>query len=558
MKKLINDPAAVVPEMLEGLVRLNPGLALLEGQTVVIRAGGPAEGVALISGGGAGHEPAHAGYVGPGLLHAAVVGDVFTSPSTDAVLAAIRAVAGPAGALLIVKNYTGDRLNFGLAAELARAEGIPAEVVIVDDDVALAGGDDTAGRRGIAGTVLIHKVAGAAAAAGGDLTTVKQAAEAAVAALGSMGVALTACTVPAAGKPGFTLGDDEIELGLGIHGEAGTRRTAMAPADALVETLLRQIMTQKALARGSRVALLVNNLGGTPAMELAIVARHALAVLEAVGIVVERVWAGTFLTAIEMAGCSLSLLALDDTRLAHLDAAASAPAWIAGQAPQPVRRQGVAAEPVTVVGTASPTFAAVLRAVCAALSAAEPKLTAMDQVVGDGDLGISLARGAAAILADMPGYDLAAPPQALKAMSATLRRALGGTSGPLYAVFLLRAARTLEAADVVDAAAWAEAFAQGAVAIGELGNATPGDRTMLDAMVPAAEALKAALAQGQDLPAALARSVSAAQDGTARTAAMAPRRGRSSYLGDRVAGHPDPGAEAVAIWLAAVIDGIGA
>ncbi len=425
MKKLINDPAAVVTEMLEGLVRLSPGLALLEGQTVVVRAGGPATGVALISGGGAGHEPAHAGYVGPGLLQAAVAGDVFTSPSTDAVLAAIRAVAGPAGVLLIVKNYTGDRLNFGLAAELARAEGIPAEVVIVDDDVALAGGADTAGRRGIAGTVLIHKVAGAAAAAGLGLAAVKQVAQAAVADLGSMGVALSACTVPAAGKPGFTLGDDEVELGLGIHGEAGVRRIPIAPADALVETLVARIVEQKGLLRGSRVALLVNNLGGTPAMELTIVARQALALLETQGIIVERAWAGTFLTAIEMAGCSISLLALDDARLAWLDAPATAPAWVAGQAPQPVLRQRVAAIEAATIGTPSPAFEAVLRSICAALTAAEPKLTAMDQVVGDGDLGISLARGAAAILAEMLGYDLARPAATLKALSATLRRALG-------------------------------------------------------------------------------------------------------------------------------------
>ncbi|WP_158804950.1 dihydroxyacetone kinase subunit DhaL [Acidisoma sp. L85] len=552
MKKLINSPATIVPEMLEGLVRLNPDLALLEGQMVVVRAGGPAEGVALISGGGAGHEPAHAGYVGPGLLHAAVAGDVFTSPSTDAVLAAIRAVAGPAGVLLIVKNYTGDRLNFGLAAELARIDGIPAEVVIVDDDVALVGGADTAGRRGIAGTVFIHKVAGACAAAGLDLAAVKQAAQAAVTELGSMGVALTACTVPAAGKPGFTLGEEEVELGLGIHGEAGVRRTAMAPADQLVETLLRQIISQKSLVQGSRVALLVNNLGGTPAMELTIVARHALAVLEAEGIVVERAWAGTFLTAIEMAGCSISLLALDDERLKWLDAAATAPAWVAGQAPGPVQRQGVQVPVEKTAGTASPMFEAVLRAICAALTEAEPKLTAMDLAVGDGDLGISLARGAAAILAEASGYDLARPPEALKAMSATLRRALGGTSGPLYAVFLLRAARTLEGAGTADAAAWAEAFAQGAAAIGQLGDARPGDRTMLDAMVPATEALKAALLSGLDLDTSFTRSVAAAQEGTAATADMSPRRGRSSYLGDRVAGKPDPGAEAVAIWLAAV------
>ena len=549
MKKLINTPDAVVPELLEGLVRFSPGLALLDGETVVVRQGGAARGVALISGGGAGHEPAHAGFVGPGLLHAAVSGDVFTSPSTDAVLAAIRAVAGPAGALLIVKNYTGDRLNFGLAAELARAEGIPAEVVIVDDDVALAGGPDTAGRRGIAGTILIHKIAGAAAEAGLGLAEVKREAEAAIAALGSMGVALSACTVPAAGRPGFTLAEDEIELGLGIHGEAGVRRAAMQPADAIVGTILRQIITQKALGRGSRVALLVNNLGGTPTMELMIVARSALATLEAEGIVAERVWAGTFLTAIEMAGCSLSVLSVDDARMAWLDAAASSPAWVAGHPPQTVARHPVAENPPAPPGTSSAPFEAVLRAVCQTLQQAEPKLTALDQAVGDGDLGISLARGASAILSGLPVYDLAHPAVALSALSDTLRKALGGTSGPLYAVFLLRAARTMEGAEGPGLRAWAHAFAAGVAAIGELGDAKPGDRTMLDALVPASEALLAAVQRGVSLSDALAATVTAARAGADATAAMIPRRGRSSYLADRVEGHIDPGADAVVIWL---------
>ena len=381
MKKLINDPAAVVPQMLEGLVRLSPGLRLMSDSNVAVRTEST-EGVALVSGGGAGHEPAHAGFVGTGLLHAAVAGDVFTSPSTNAVLDAIRAVAGPAGVLLIVKNYTGDRLNFGLAAEMARAEGIPAEVVIVDDDTALDAGPDTAGRRGIAGTVLVHKVAGAAAAAGLDLAGVKAEAEAAIAALGTMGVALSAATVPAAGKPGFTLGEDEIELGLGIHGEPGIRRARVEPADRLTEILLDRIIAQKGLNTGDRVALLVNNLGATPPMEIAIMARAALALLEARDIRVERVWAGTFLTAIDMAGCSLSLLKLDDTRLARLDAPASAPAWTAGHEPQPSTPLAPIAAKAAPQGTASPRFEAALRAICATLTEAEPKLTAMDQAVG--------------------------------------------------------------------------------------------------------------------------------------------------------------------------------
>ncbi len=230
MKKLINDPRRVVREMLEGLADITPGIALLDHEDVVIRNDLPEPAqrrVAVISGGGAGHEPAHAGYVGVGMLHAAVVGDVFTSPSVDAVLAAIQAVAGPRGVVLIVKNYTGDRLNFGLAAEMARTAGIPAEIVVVADDVALRGTVEPARRRGIAGTVLIHKVVGALAEAGASVHEVAEAGRQAAAAIGTMGVALGACTVPAAGTPGFELGADEFELGLGIHGEQGVQRTTL-------------------------------------------------------------------------------------------------------------------------------------------------------------------------------------------------------------------------------------------------------------------------------------------------------------------------------------------
>ena len=325
MKKLVNDPRRVVREMLEGVCDLHPGLALLADFDVVMRADLPSperRSVAVISGGGSGHEPAHAGYVGPGLLAAAIAGDVFTSPSVDAVLAAIRAAAGPAGAVLVVKNYTGDRLNFGLAAELARAQGIPVEVVVVADDVALRNTVPRDRRRGIAGTVLIHKIAGAAAASGLGLAEVAALARAAAADLGTMGVALGACTVPAVGRPGFDLGPTEIELGLGIHGEQGVERTALLPADAVVERLIGSILADLELPHGAGVALLVNGLGGTTTMELAIVARHALAVLRRRGLQVERAWMGDFLTALEMPGCSLSILKVDRARLALLDAPA--------------------------------------------------------------------------------------------------------------------------------------------------------------------------------------------------------------------------------------------
>ncbi|MDE2508231.1 MAG: dihydroxyacetone kinase subunit DhaK, partial [Planctomycetota bacterium] len=352
MKKLINRPEAVVDEMIAGLVASHPGLARIRGRNVITRlefVNSKSGRVALISGGGSGHEPAHAGYVGHGMLSAAVAGAVFTSPGPDSIYDAIRAVAGPSGVLLIVKNYTGDRLNFGLAAERARTDGIPVEIVLIGDDVALAAASDAGkvGRRGLAGTVLVHKVAGALAESGATLAEVASAARAVAANLGTIGVALSPCTVPAAGKPGFTLGEDEVELGLGIHGEPGVRKGRIEPADTLVDTMVERLAGDLVLQPGQRIVLMVNNLGATPTMELAIVARRAIENLEARGLVVERVYVGTFLSALEMAGISLSVLRVDDSRLALLDAPTSAPAWPNAASSAPTRNSNEVVLPPT-------------------------------------------------------------------------------------------------------------------------------------------------------------------------------------------------------------------
>jgi dihydroxyacetone kinase len=564
MKKLINRPEDAVEEMIEGLAAAYPGLQRLSGHTVLIRAdlpGAAERPVAVISGGGSGHEPAHAGYVGRGMLSAAVAGEVFTSPSPDAVLAALRATSGPHGALLIVKNYTGDRLNFGLAAEMARAEGIPVEIVRVADDVALAGSIEHAGRRGLAGTILVHKVAGAAAEAGASLAEVTAEAREAAAPVRTMGVALSPCTVPSAGRPNFLLDENEIELGLGIHGEPGVRRGPMEPADALVDRMLGAILAEQTSVSGRPVVLLVNNLGGTPTMELAIVTRRAVAVLRNRGLVIERVYLGTFLSALEMAGVSLSVLPVDEQRLARLDASTEAPAWT-GAAARPRARAAVPTEalpapaapptptrPRTRMGEA---LEAAIQAAAKALIVEAPRLTQMDQRVGDGDLGISLERGARAALLALPLYPLDDPAATLHALGVTLQRALGGTSGPLYAVFFLRAADSLRRGDPQNPRTWAEAFQAGCSGIAELGGATRGNRTMLDALLPAATAFQEAVHSDQSLGAALRAAAVAATAGTKDTADMMPRRGRSSYLGARALGHPDPGAEAVAMWLAAV------
>ena len=330
MKKFINHPDNVVEEMLQGLSVLHSGSIRLSGHKVMLREDAEQtrdQQVAVISGGGSGHEPAHAGYIGAGMLSAAVVGEVFTSPSTDSVFAAIKAVSGKCGVLLVVKNYTGDRLNFGVAAEMARAEGIPVEMVIVNDDIALKGTEQATGARGLAGTVFIHKLVGAAAAEGKSLADVAATGRTAIESLSTMGVSFSAGTSPAVGKPSFELGEDEMELGLGIHGEPGVKRTQLQSADQLTETLLSEILKHGKFGDEKRVAVMVNNLGSTTEMELAIVARHAVPFLESKGYTVERIYAGTFLSSLDMAGISISVLGINDERLGWLDAPTTAPAW---------------------------------------------------------------------------------------------------------------------------------------------------------------------------------------------------------------------------------------
>ncbi len=556
MKKLINDPSAVVRHMLEGVVALSPASILLADENVVIRSGLPEADqrkVAVLSGGGSGHEPAHAGYVGAGMLTAAVAGDVFTSPSTDAVLAGIRASAGPAGALVIVKNYTGDRLNFGLAAELARAEGIPVEIVVVADDVALKDTVPTDRRRGIAGTVLVHKLAGAAAELGLPLSEVAQVARGAAAGLSSMGISLGSCTLPAVGKPGFTLGEREIEVGLGIHGEQGVRRMEIASADDLTSLVLNTIEADGKLKSGDRVVLLVNGLGSTPPMELSIVARSALSILEAKGVSVERAWAGTFLSALDMPGFSLSIMQVDDRALELIDATTDATAWPRGGAVNRHRMLAssilpVEAQPDREMTAAGARLRQVAEDVAKALIAAEQQLTDLDSVTGDGDLGTSMKRGAEAVLA-LPAQAFADVSSGLSAMGDAMRKAIGGSSGPFYATGLMRAARHLAGSDAPTAKELAEAFVAAVEAVSELGGAKPGDRTMVDALHPAAATFRDRLAEGQSVEVAWGEAVAAGEAGAEATKDMTPRLGRASYLGERAKGHADGGAVAVMVWM---------
>jgi triose/dihydroxyacetone kinase / FAD-AMP lyase (cyclizing) len=565
MKKFINRPENVVEEMLDGLSILHAGLLRLWGHKVMIRADAEKardQQVAIISGGGSGHEPAHAGYIGGGMLSAAVAGEVFTSPSSDSVFAAIKAVSGRRGAVLVVKNYTGDRLNFGLAAEMARSEGLPVEMIIVDDDVALKEKGQPAGGRGLAGTVLIHKLVGAAAAEGKTLTEIAALGREAIQALGTMGVSFSAGTSPTVGKPSFELGANEMELGLGIHGEPGVKRTQINHADQLTETLLKTIVRHSKFGDEKRVAAMVNNLGATTEMELAIVARHALPFLESNGFTVERMYAGTFLSSLDMAGISISVLGVNEDRLRWLDASTSAPAWpnLLKQRPGRTEQRIAAREQVGVTfRTGNPVLTKngrilgqAIEAACQALIRAEPELTELDRIAGDGDLGTNMKRAALAMLREVKSYPLDNIPETLRELGHTLRRELGGSSGPLYAVLFFRSGNVLAASDPTEAALWIEALDEGCRAVSELGGAVPGDRTMLDALDPFVKSLREA---ERDLSReTLLSAVKKSERGADSTSEMKPRVGRSSYLGDRVLGHPDPGAKAVAIWLRPVCE----
>lgn len=314
MKKLINDPRSVVAESLEGFGQAHHDIVTVHTDPAyVLRSDAPVQGkVALVSGGGSGHEPLHSGYVGRGMLDAAVPGAVFTSPTPDQILPAITGTDSGAGVLLIVKNYTGDILNFETAAELAQVENIQVRTVVVNDDVAVEDSLYTAGRRGVGGTVLLERIAGAAAERGDSLDAVAGTAERVNTNVRSMGVALSACTVPHAGEPSFELAEDEIELGVGIHGEPGRRRMPMANADAITDQLLEPVLSDLGAGSGDRVLLFVNGMGGTPLSELYIVYRHAAKVLADRGIHVERSLVGNYITALEMQGASVTVLKLDD------------------------------------------------------------------------------------------------------------------------------------------------------------------------------------------------------------------------------------------------------
>ena len=328
MKKLINDPDDVVDEMLDGMTATYPDrLRRLPDTQVVVRDDGPVDDkVGIVTGGGSGHEPTHAGYIGDGMLDGAAAGDVFSSPTADEFEALIGACDAGDGVLAVIKNYEGDVMNFETAIELAEMEGAEVESVVVDDDVAVEDSLYTSGRRGVCGTILVHKVAGAKAAQGADLGEVKRVAEKVVDNVGTMGTALTSCVTPEKGEPTFDLSDDEIELGIGIHGEPGTERTETMPADEVTEHLTEMVLDDLDLDEGQEVLTIVNGMGATPQMELFVVNRRLQELLGEHGLETYDAWVGDYMTSLDMAGASITVCAVDDELKELFDAPADTPA----------------------------------------------------------------------------------------------------------------------------------------------------------------------------------------------------------------------------------------
>ncbi|XP_030057006.1 triokinase/FMN cyclase isoform X1 [Microcaecilia unicolor] len=573
-KKLVNSVPHCVDDALSGIVSCHPSVRILQGHRVVLRADlDQIKGkVALLSGGGSGHEPAHAGYVGKGMLTGAIAGAVFTSPPVGSILAAVRTVAqaGSVGTLLIVKNYTGDRLNFGLALERARAEGLDVQMVTVADDCAFAA-QKKAGRRGLCGTVLIHKIAGALAEAGKSLDEIVRKVTATLGVIGTMGVSLSPCSVPGSG-PTFHLSSDELELGLGIHGEAGIRRMKMMSADAVVKLMIDHMTdpsneSHLTFSPGVHLVLVVNNLGGLSFLEMEVVANSVVQYLEDQGAVIERVMVGPFMTALEMAGVSLTLMQVDEELLKLFDAETTAATWpniasvrVTGQSrsisapeekPEVENSQGTEGVPFL----SSQALKRVLEQVCSTLLSLQEELNELDRAAGDGDCGSTHTRAAEAIQEWIRGRHLPAQPaQFLTALAKILLERMGGSSGALYSLFLTAAAQPLQSHN--DPMAWATAMDAGIEAMKRYGGADTGDRTMLDALCAAAQELHALRSPGADTVQVLERAVEKAEAGAESTKYMTARAGRASYISSALLNRPDPGAVAAAAILRAILQGL--
>lgn len=572
-KKLINAPDDIIPEFIEGLVGAWPDLLTVEGPTgrAVVARHGPRDGkVGIVIGGGSGHEPAFAGYVGRGLADAAAVGNVFASPSPQQILDAGRAADGGAGVVFLYGNYTGDVLNFTMAAEELAGEGTPVRHVAVTDDIASAPFARREERRGVAGDFFVFKCAGAAADLGEPLEQVEALARLANEKCRSMGVALGACSLPQTGTPNFEIGPEDMEIGMGIHGEPGMRRVPLASADAVVDILMEPILAELELHNGDSVAVLVNGLGATTQLELFVLFRRVHNILQNKGIHIHARWVGEYATSLEMAGASVTILKLDDTLTRLLDHPCRTPALTVAMEPAPlasakrsvlqvqVKKAAVRRDPVLLRTTGSVTparFRVMMANVAATIREKRDWLSELDGIIGDGDHGVTMDIGWTAVSAALSELEANATiSETCDVIAQAFLTAVGASSGPLYASAFQSAGAAVSDRLNLNGpamAAWVKGMGDGILS---RGGARPGDKTMLDAWVPAGDAAVTAAGNGADEYAALQAATDAARAGRDETATFESRRGRSAKLGARSLGHIDPGAASAALMLAAMLE----
>lgn len=582
MKKIMNRSETMVPEMCAGIALAYPELEFVKRYKIIKKREQNADKVSLISGGGSGHEPAHAGFVGKGMLDAAVCGDIFASPSQIQIYQAIKETAGNAGTLMIIKNYSGDMMNFKNAARLAEEDGISVEYVKVDDDIAVQDSLYTVGRRGVAGTVLIHKVAGAAAEKGYSLKQVKAYAENAVLNTRSIGFAFTSCTVPAKGTPTFSIAENEIEYGVGIHGEPGVSREAMMTADELSKRMTDSLVKELGLSENDEVTVLVNGFGGTPLQELYLFLNSTAKILDEYKIKIYRSFAGNYMTSIDMSGASLTFMKMNSELKSLLDAESDAPAFKVNgpvlprnyepfipayhtqseNTDQKNHTKGSAKVRQEILTVDNMIFIVDTMSECIIKN--EVPFCELDAYAGDGDFGMSVSKGFRQLRRewnDILEEKVCDIGEFLDACSLIIMECCGGASGPIWGSAFRAAGKAAKGKQKLTAEEFAVLLQEAVTGIQKTGEysfgrgAVVGDKTLIDALVPCAD-VWTENAGNKTLKELFQLSADAAVNGAKMTEKIVARMGRAGTVGKRSIGYPDAGAFALGVIFSKIADAL--
>lgn len=582
MKKIMNRSETMVPEMCAGIALAYPELEFVKRYKIIKKREQNADKVSLISGGGSGHEPAHAGFVGKGMLDAAVCGDIFASPSQIQIYQAIKETAGNAGTLMIIKNYSGDMMNFKNAARLAEEDGISVEYVKVDDDIAVQDSLYTVGRRGVAGTVLVHKIAGAAAEQGYSLKQVKAYAENAVLNTRSIGFAFTSCTVPAKGTPTFSIAENEIEYGVGIHGEPGVSRETMMTADELSKRMTDSLVKELGLAENDEVIVLVNGFGGTPLQELYLFLNSTAKILDEYKIKIYRSFAGNYMTSIDMSGASLTFMKMNSELKSLLDAESDSPAFKVNgpvlprnyepfipayhsqseNTDQKNHTKGSAKVRQEVLTVDNMIFIVDTMSECIIKN--EVSFCELDAYAGDGDFGMSVSKGFRQLRrewSDILEEKVCDIGEFLDACSLIIMECCGGASGPIWGSAFRAAGKAAKGKQKLTAEEFAVLLQEAVTGIQKTGEysfgrgAVVGDKTLIDALVPCAD-VWTENAGNKTLKELFQLSADAAVNGAKMTEKIVARMGRAGTVGKRSIGYPDAGAFALGVIFSKIADAL--